>query len=104
MVEVALERAPPGRSQPIVGLGEPSFEVFIAGNVTRFLELARVNAEVSVGRAQQSFEVIEAERLIHRQRADDPKPHPLVDQPVQIGAKLSGASPWTSRRSRGSRL
>src|SRR5215472_16461266 len=52
MIKVAFEGAPPGRGQAIISLWQAAFEVFVAGNVTGFLELSRMNAEVTVGCAQ----------------------------------------------------
>jgi hypothetical protein len=93
MIKVAFEGAPAGRSQPVIGLWEATFEVFVASNVTGFLELARMNAQVAVSSAQKPLEIIKTERLIHSQSADDSKPHALVNQAVQVRSKAVGSSP-----------
>ena len=34
-------------------------------------------------RVEHPLEIVERHRLVRRERADDPEPHPLVDQPVE---------------------
>ena len=42
-----------------------------AGDVAGLFELARVDAEVAVGGFEQAAEVVEAERVVDGERADD---------------------------------
>src|SRR5881394_49637 len=84
VVEIALQRAPAMRGEAILGLGHAPGERLHAGHVLRFLELARVHAQVAVGRVEQAFELVERETLIHGERADDREAHALVDQPIEL--------------------
>ena len=51
-------------------------------------ELARVDAQVAVGRLQQPLQIVERQPLVHRQRADDAEPQPLVNQPIELQRAL----------------
>ena len=84
MAEIFFERAAAGGGQPILGARHASLERLLARDVLRVLELARVDAQVAVGRLQQALQIVEREPLVHRQRADDAKPQPLVDQAIEL--------------------
>src|ERR1700688_473286 len=98
VIEVALERPLAGGGQPILGLRQAADERLVALDVTGLFELARVHAEVAVGGAQEALEVVEAQPLVHGKRRDDPQPHALVDQPVEIESGAGGA--FRGRRAR----
>ena len=68
--------------------------IFSHDDVLRVLELARVHAQVAVGRLQQPLEIVERQPIVHRQRADDAEPQTLVDQPIEVAAD------WPLRRLR----
>src|SRR5438876_7298905 len=85
VVEIALQGAPTRGRQPVFGLGDAAGERFAARDVLRFLELAGVHAQVAVGRLEERLQLVEGQRVVHRQRADDAEADPLVDQPVQLG-------------------
>jgi hypothetical protein len=96
---VALERAPSGVAQAVVGPGHAALERLGADHVAGFLELPCVHAEVAVGRLQQVLQLVEAERLVHGERAHDREPHPLVDQPVELeGDRRPAAAHPVERR------
>src|SRR5262249_55526114 len=104
VVEVALERAPSGRRQAILGLRQAPLEGLRARDVLGVLELARVDAEVPVGRLQELLEIVERERLVDREGADDAETHPFVDEPVELGSGRGGPGVGPlPRRTRGVR-
>jgi len=43
-----------------------------------------MHAEIAVSRAEQALEVIEAKRIIYRQRADNAQPNAFVNQTVEL--------------------
>src|SRR2546426_7297549 len=83
VIEIPLQGSAARRRQAVLRLRQPPVERFAARDVGRFFELARVYAQVAVGGLQQRLQLIEGERVIDRQRAHDPQPHPLVDQAVE---------------------
>ncbi len=105
----------PAGAQPVLGARHPALERLGAHDVVRLLELARVHAEVAVGGVEQPLELVEGERLVHRQGAHDREAHALVDQPVQLQRPVTrrarrarprggGDPPPPSGSSRGARL
>jgi len=44
----------------------------------------RVHAQIAVRRLQHPFEIVERQSFVHRQRADDAEPQPLVNQPIEL--------------------
>src|SRR5947199_4002673 len=84
VVEVALQRPPSRGGQPVFGLRHPPLEILLTGDVAGLLELAGMDAQVAVGRLEQLLEVVEAQVVVDRQRADDPQPHSLVDEAVEV--------------------
>src|SRR5262245_37539878 len=74
MVQVALERLPARRCQPVLRFRQPPVKRFLAEDVIRLLQLARVHAQIAVGRLQQSFQLIERQRAVYRQRAHNAQP------------------------------
>src|SRR5207302_1998861 len=77
VVEIALQGAPTRGRQPVFGLGDAAGERFAARDVLRFLELAGVHAQVAVGRLEERLQLVEGQRVVHRQRADDAEADPL---------------------------
>ena len=73
VAQVSLERTPAGAGQPVLRL-DAGIRCLLAGDVLGFFQLARVDAQVSVCRLQQPFEIVECQPLVDRQRSDDPKP------------------------------
>ena len=95
MREVLLERAPAGGGQAVFRARHARRERFLDGDVLRVLELARVHAEVAVGRLQQALEIGERQAFVDRQRADDAQPEAFVDEAIEaersgLGARDSG--------------
>src|SRR5690606_2582784 len=62
---------------------DPAVEALLARDVPDILELARVDRDVAVRGLEQPLEVIERERLVHRERAHDRQPNALVDHAVE---------------------
>src|SRR5579864_5165807 len=100
VIEVTLERPLAGGGQAVLGLRQAADEGLVALDVTGLFELARVHAEIAVGGAQQALQVVEAQPLVHGQRRDDPQPHALVDQAVELESGAGGAA-FRGRRARG---
>src|SRR5258708_39652202 len=82
---LSLHDALPIWSEAVFGARDTGFEVFQAGNVLRFFELARVHAEVTVRCLENAFQVIEAETCIGRERTHNAQPDALMNQPVEFG-------------------
>src|SRR4029077_972368 len=59
VVQVALQRAPPGRGEPVFRLGNPTLERLGARDVLRLLQATRVYAQVPVRRLEQRLELVE---------------------------------------------
>src|SRR5437867_10302389 len=79
VVQVALQGAPPGGGEPILGLRNPPLERLRASDVLCLLKPARVHAQIAVRRLEQALELVKAQRLVDAQRAHDAKAHALVD-------------------------
>src|SRR5687768_17297850 len=69
VIEVSLDCAASLGRQPILGPRHAPLERLGAAHVVRVLELARVDAQIPVGDLEQLLQVVEAELLVHRQRA-----------------------------------
>src|SRR5579863_6752651 len=85
MVEVAVKCGASGGGETVDGLGAATVEGLQAADVLGFLELARVGAQVAVADIEQGLELAEGKLVAYRERAHDPEPHPLVDEPVEAG-------------------
>src|SRR5687767_11293012 len=90
MVEISLERPAPRCREPILRLRHPSLERFRARDVLGFLQLARVDAQVSVGRVHQLLQVAEAQRVVDRKSADDAEPEALVYETIELVRPFRG--------------
>jgi hypothetical protein len=84
VIQIALQRTPSGRRQPVFRFGQAPVEGLGAHDVVGFFEFARMNAQVAVGSLQHSLQLVKRKRPINRQCADDAQPHPLVNQTVEI--------------------
>src|SRR5262245_59027752 len=83
MVEVPLERPASDGGDRVPRSWHPPLERLRATDVVGFLELARVDAQIPIGRAVQLFEVVERQTLVHGQGAHDAETQTLVNQPVE---------------------
>src|SRR6266403_2591881 len=77
MIQIALERTPPGGRQPVFRFRQTPVERLGAHDVVGFFEFARMNAQVAVGGLQHGLQLVKRKRAIDRQCADDAQPHPL---------------------------
>ena len=68
-----------------MGARDAAFEEFDAGNVVGFLELAGVNTEVAVGGFEDALEIVETERFVGGESADDAEADPLVNEAIEFG-------------------
>ena len=84
VIKVALEGAPAGRRQAVLGLRQAAIERFRAMDILGFFELARVHAKVAVGGLEQGFQLVEGERAIDGERADNAEADALVDEAVEV--------------------
>ena len=85
LVEVLGESAAAGGGQAVFGAGYASFKKLHAGNVLGFFELAGVHAEVAVGGFEHALKVVEAERIVGGEGADDAEADALVNQAIEFG-------------------
>src|SRR5438094_203779 len=98
--DVLLERLPAGRGEAVFRFRHPALEAFLDGDVARVFELARVHAEVAVGRFEQALQIVERQRVVDRQRADDGEAHALVDDAIEArGLRLGSRGPLGFRGS-----
>src|SRR5206468_3977230 len=65
--------------------GNTSFEELVTGNVARFLQFAGVDAEIAVGGLEQAAQVVEAQRIVDGQSADETETDAFVNQAVEVG-------------------
>jgi len=93
MVQVSFKSTAAGRGQSIIGFWEAALEVLIASNVTGFFELSGMNAKVSVGGAEQTLEIIEAQGLIDGKGADNSESHAFVNQAIESRCESIGSQP-----------
>src|SRR5580704_13399073 len=98
VVEVTLQGPAAGRRQAVFGPRHPPREALGTGDIPRLLQLAGVDAQIAVGRVHQLLQLVEAEGGIHRQRAHDAKPEPLMNEAIERrryarGPATSPASP-----------
>src|SRR5687767_10288764 len=83
VVQVTLQRLASQCRERIARAWYTALEAFVAGDVRRLLELARMHGQVAVRGVHEPLEVVEAEGVVHRQRAHDAEPKALVDQAVE---------------------
>jgi hypothetical protein len=90
VVQIFFERAAAGGGEAIFGFRHAAVEGFGATEIAGVLELARVNAEVAVGGAEQLLEFVESERFVDGKGADDRETRAFMNQAIEIGAEVSG--------------
>ena len=83
MVEILLERPPPGRAQPVFRPRSAAGKRLLAQHVAGILEPARVHAQIPVRRARDGFQIGERQRLAGRERRQDRQPRPVVNDPIE---------------------
>src|ERR1700730_3176222 len=83
MLQVLEQRLSAHLSDAVAGFWTPRFEGLGAGDVTGFLELAGMGAQVAVADIEQRFQFVEGEFFVRRQSAHDAEAYALVDQAVQ---------------------
>src|SRR5690242_9742026 len=83
MVEIALKGAACGSGEPVFRLWQAAIEQFCAVDVRGLFQLACMHGKISVGGSEQGFELVEGERRIDGQRADNAQTHAFVDEAVQ---------------------
>src|SRR5204863_6293165 len=85
VIEVAEEGAAPELGDPELRPRQPPLEALRAIHVPCLLELPGMNAQIPVRGPDERLELVEGERLVHRERAEDGEAKPLVDEPVDLG-------------------
>src|SRR5690348_18436997 len=70
--------------QAELGFRNAGGESFLAADVPRVLELARVYAQVAVRRLQELLELSESHAAVDAERAHDPQAHALVNQSIVL--------------------
>src|SRR5512146_2349532 len=84
VIEIALQRAPAGRGEPILRMRPARLEALAARDVLGLLELARVHAQIAIGRVQHGLELIERHGLVGRERTHDAQAHPVVNERIEL--------------------
>ena len=84
LIEIFRQCLASGCRQPILGSRHAPFEKLHAGYVLRFFQLARMHAEIPVRCLEHPLEIVKAQRIVRRQRTDNPEPDPLVNQAIQF--------------------
>src|SRR5271156_5048332 len=93
VVQILFQRAATGARQAIFGFRHAPVESFRTAQIAGVFQLARMDAQVAVRGAQQLFQLVESERFVHGERADDSKARTLVDQTVQIRRRIFRGPP-----------
>src|SRR5450759_4058656 len=95
VVQVALQGTPAGCRQPVIGARHAAGEALGAVHVAGFLQLARMDTEVTVGSIQQFLEFAEGQRRVHGEPAENAQTESFVDQAVEIGGIAHGLQDGT---------
>src|ERR1035438_6142126 len=90
VVQVALQRTPPGGRQPIIGARHAAGEALGAVHVPGLFQLPCMNTEVTVGSIQQFLEFAEGQRRVHSERAENAQAEAFVNQAVELGGMAHG--------------
>jgi len=98
LIQISFQRATSLRRQAVFRLRHPTFERLLAGNVFGLFQLARMDAKIAVSGIQQLLEVIEGERTVHCQSAQDSQPQSLMDQPIEFQRRRLRACNCLRRR------
>ena len=84
VIEITLERPATGSGQTVLGLGRASLKRFRTADITRVFQLPGMHAEIAVGGLDQVLELVEGERFVGRQRADNSQPQPFMNHPIDL--------------------
>src|ERR1017187_3361030 len=95
VIQVALQRAPPGGRQPVIGARHAAGEALGAVHVPGLFQLPRMDTEVTVGSIQQFLKLAEGQRLVHGEPAENAKTEAFVDQAVELGGIAHGLQDGT---------
>jgi len=87
LVEVSFEGVAACAGELVLSAGHPRFEEFAAADVVGFFEFAGVHAEVAVGSFEQTLEIVEAERIVGGERAENSETQAFVDQAIEFGER-----------------
>src|SRR5450759_3782537 len=90
VVQIAIERTPPGGGQPVLGMRNAAREALDAVHIPRFFQLARMDTQVAVGGIQQFLEFAEGQRIVDGERAENTQAQAFVDQAVDFGRTAHG--------------
>src|SRR5580704_618854 len=101
LFQVVFQRAPASRSQLEFRSRLAPNERLCTAYVSRLFELAGMDTQVPVGDLQQSLEIVERERVVDRERADDAQSNAFVD--YRIESQRLGASVPPGRGTRSPR-
>src|SRR5579872_1400354 len=85
LIEILGEGSAARGGQAILGTRDTSLEELHAGNVLRLFELAGVNAEIAVGGLEHALEIVEAQRIVGGEGADNAEADALVNEAVELG-------------------
>src|SRR5665213_2756179 len=94
--EVTLQRSPAGGRKAVRREGATPLERLGARHVAGVLELARVDAEISIRGAQQRFELAERQRFIGRKCAHHAESEAMVNERVELARAFGGVAPGSS--------
>src|SRR5256885_16809969 len=91
MIEVARERPAPGGCQSIFSLRGTACERLRAIDIARVLQLARMDAQITVTCFDRMLQFIECQRFFRRQGADDSQSQTLVNQTIDFMSSVRRA-------------
>src|ERR1035437_9875041 len=84
VVQVAIERTPPGGRHPVIGARYAARKALGGGHIPGFFQLPCVDTQVTVGGIQQFLEFVEGQRLVDGERAENAQAQAFVDQAVEL--------------------
>ena len=84
MFQIFRERLPPGLGQPAIRLRAFPHELLRNGDVSLFLELLQMHAQVPIGHAQVVAQLGENDSVSGRQNGNNGEPAPLVQHGVEL--------------------
>src|ERR1035437_9206995 len=90
VVQVALERTPPGGGQPVLGARNAAGEGLDAVYISGFFQFACVDTQITVRGIQQFLDFAEGERLVDGKHAENPQAQAFVDQAVELSGISHG--------------
>ena len=84
MIEIFFEGFASGGGEAVFGAGDASFKKLGAADVVGFLKFAGVDAEIPVSGFEQALEIVEAERIVDGESADNAEAETLVNQAIEL--------------------